>query len=213
MKKIIIWSIFLLLVIALIPMFSGIKGLETPKIIQNNTKNKEKSLHSVTTADETIPEQKLTDEETEIIVCKVMEHITEEADTETKKAMLAICKNNYLYLKAQGVSEFETEISKYSDSFFEELKTLYSENEYILLYDNKQVAIPMVPQNGGFTATSDEYPYIESVASPWDTFSNNYIRGAIYPCGVSIYGIEYLCRQGLNWQEALMWYLPSFTIT
>ena len=213
MKKIVLWCMCLLLIIALLPLASGIKGIELSDLSATTNTEATDAPESEPTTNETDTEDTLTDEEIEIIVCKVMEHITQEAATETKKAMLAICKNNYLYLKESGETDFETEISKYSDDFFGELLKFYEENQYIILLERKRVAIPLVPQNGGFTATSDEYPYIEPVASPWDTFSKSYIRGGIYPCGVSIYGVGYLCDNGMDWNEALRYYLPDFEIT
>ncbi len=213
MKKIIMWCLCFLMLVALIPLASVIKGVETPITSDKTTTNANAEV--TVSADEagfSVPTSDLSEEEKEIILCKVMEHITEDATTEAKKALLAVCKNNYLFLKGKGTTDFETDISKYSDDFLNELSNLFEENDYTITYKGNRVAIPMTPQNGGFTATSDEYPYIRAVASPWDTFSKSYIRGAEYPCGVSIYGINYLCEEGLSWSEALAWYLPDFKI-
>ncbi len=216
MKKIILWCLGFLLLVALIPLASGIKGLEIQKDPENiatkATESNDKSVNTLIKTNTPKLNSELSEKEIEIIVSKVMEHITEDANTETKKAILAVCKNNYLYMKGKGETEFQTEVSKYSDDFLKELIRIYNESDYIITYKNERVAIPMVPQNGGFTSTNDEYPYIQAVASPWDTFSKSYIRGAQYPCGVSIYGIDYLCNDGLSWNEALSWYLPNFTI-
>ncbi len=212
MKKTILWSIIFLFIVALIPMVSGIKGIELTNLPAEKAKKTTSEEKTTATSDENSKTDELTDLEMEIIVCKVMEHITEDAHLETKKAILAVCKNNYLYLKEQGESDFESEISKYSDSFLEELYSLYNENEFLISYNNELVPIPLITQNGGFTATSDEFPYIEPTASPWDAFSEGFIRGAEYSCGVSIYGIGYLCENGMSWKEALGWYLPNFTI-
>ncbi len=212
MKKTILWSIIFLFLVALIPMVSGIKGIELNDLPINKTSKTTNNIITQTTPDESNITDELTDSEKQLIFCMVMEHITEDAHTETKKALLAVCKNNYLYLKEQSNADFETKVSKYSDSFLEELHKLYNEDEYTISYKSKRVSIPLVTQNGGFTATSDEYPYIESAASPWDTFSEGYLRGETYPCGVSVYGIGYLCENSMSWKEALGWYLPNFTI-
>lgn len=211
MKNILKYGIIILIIVTLIPFASGIKGLSiTPKASDNKSgiiKSNEK-----VTDNKDNSEKKLSAEEIEIILAKVMEHITESAHTETKKAMIAICKSNYIYMKEQGETNFDIDISKYSDDFLDELINLYKDNEYSITYKGSLVPIPMVPQNGGYTSTSDEYPYIEPIASPWDTFSRTYIRDAIYPCGVSIYGIGYLCENGMTYKEALLWYLPDFDI-
>lgn len=210
MKKTFIWGLAFLFLVALFPLTSGIKEYDKRTNTELAKTNAVSSNSS--SRDEYENNAEPTIKEIEIIVCKVMEHITEDAHAETKKALLAVCKNNYLYLKKQGFTDFEAEISKYSDSFFEELCSLYKESEYKILLDGKSVPIPLTEQNGGFTATNDEYPYILRVASPWDTFSENYVRGAEYAGGISIYGISYLCENGMKWNEALKWYMPNFEI-
>lgn len=210
MKHILKWGVLFLAIVALLPFTAGIKDLNINK--QRRSEAGVNTIISPASEDEIIYNSEFSEKEKEIIIAKVMEHITENSHTETKKAMIAICKNNYLYLKNQGETNFKTDISKYSDEFLSELITLFNEEEYTISYKGRLVAIPMVPQNGGFTSTNDEYPYIESVASPWDTFSSSYIRGGIYPCGVSIYGINYLCENGMSYKESLLWYLPGFDI-
>lgn len=220
MKRTVFCCIGLLLIVALIPFASGIKGVKIPNLskLSVQSSSDEEALEASTETqteplqDEILSSDNLSDEEIEIIVCKVMEHITEDADGDTKRAMLAICKTNYLYLKSQDNTDFEADISKYSDDFLAQLLNIYKEDNFILTLNGEIVPIPLTPQNGGYTATCDEYPYIQSVASPWDSFSESYIRSAVYPCGVSIYGLGYLCEQGLDWKEALSWYLPNFTI-
>lgn len=209
-KKTFLWGLAFLFIVAVIPLTSGVNGFENILPAVKPTTSPDETETTATTAD--IYNIGLSDDEIEIIVCKVMEHITEDAHTETKKAILAVCKSNYLYLKENGYTDFEAEISKYSDSFLEELYSLYNENEYKITLESNRVPIPLTEQNGGFTATNDEYPYILRVASPWDVFSKSYVRGAEYAGGISIYGISYLCESGMNWQEALSWYMPNFEI-
>ena len=212
MKNILKCSIIFFIIVALIPFVSGIKDLSIKDLTPDNNNDSKWTTEKPLTKSRPQKKDVLSKDETEIILAKVMEHITEKAHTETKKAMIAICKNNYLYMKDKGETNFDTDISKYSDNFLNELINLYEENEYTITYNKNRVPIPMVPQNGGFTSTSDEYPYIQSVASPWDTFSATYIRGAEYPCGVSIYGLEYLCENGMTYKDTLLWYLPGFDI-
>lgn len=210
MKKTIFGALCFLTIVAVVPLASGVKSFNNtePAVKVSTTADETKISPSVTGKEN----DELSDDEIEIIVCKVMEHITENAHTETKKAILAVCKSNYLYLKENGYTDFVADISKYSDSFLEELYSLYEENDYSITLNGQRVPIPLTEQNGGYTATNDEYPYILRVASPWDTFSKNYVRGAEYAGGISIYGIGYLCENGMDWKQALSWYMPNFEI-
>lgn len=213
MKKTFLWGITFLFIIALIPMVSGINAIETDKMhIKKTTNLTETSKETPVSTDEKVIADELTDKEKELIFSMVMEHITEDKNTETKKAILAICKNNYMCLKNTNNTSFQTSINKYSDSFLSELHNLYNKNEYNVLLNENRVYIPLVEQNGGCTVTNDEYTYIEPVASPWDMFSEGYMRGYEYPCGITVYGINHLCESGASWKEALSWYLPEFTI-
>lgn len=210
MKKIFLWGLCFLFIVAVIPFSSGIKGFENSiKTIKTNATADEAENADTT---ENKDNEALNDKEIEIIVCKVMEHITENTHKETKKAILAVCKSNYIYLKGTGYTDFEADISRYSDSFLEELYALYEEEDYSITLNGDVVPIPLTEQNGGFTATNDEYPYILRVASPWDVFSKSYVREARYAGGISIYGISYLCENGMNWKQALSWYMPNFEI-
>lgn len=65
--------------------------------------------------------------------------------------------------------------------------------------------------SNGTTYKNENYRYIHSVASPWDCYQTDFDANA--ECvGVSLSGIDYLCKNGYSAEEALLWYLPDFEI-
>lgn len=202
MKKFTIMSLIVLMLIAIIPFFALIKGNYKP--IKDNAQNK-------TTADE-ISAPEFTKEELDYIACNIMIYIDESDHIETKKALTSLCKNNFLYEQDNELPHNELNIAKYSDDLLEELKMLITEDSTELTYKEKRVYIPIVKISEGFTATDDEYPYIESVASPWDAFFEDFDKDQNYPCGISVAGINYLSKKGFKYKDSLSWYLPNFSI-
>ena len=80
-----------------------------------------------------------------------------------------------------------------------------------LTVHNEKFFIPYSQSSCGYTLDSTDCEYITSVASPWDSFSKSYDESS--ECiGVSIDGINYLCKNGANAEQALKWYLPEFQI-
>ena len=158
--------------------------------------------------------EKETTIDTDYVICTVMQYIDESAHPETKKALLTLCKNNYVYLKANEPDNLTAEITRYSDSFYDELKEYYKDIDVTITYKGKIVYIPITKTTSGFTVTDENYPYMVSVASPWDVLSAQYYQeSADIECGVSISGMGYLCENGDTFTEALHWYLPDFEIT
>lgn len=83
--------------------------------------------------------------------------------------------------------------------------------EKTLCKNNKAFYIPFSDSSDGCTYKSDDYSYIQAVASPWDCFGKNYSEDT--RCvGVSLSGVDYLCKNGSNAEEALLWYLPEFEV-
>lgn len=147
----------------------------------------------------------------------------------------AVCKNSYCNETIKAIAILiNTDYSVSQEKFDLNNKSVYlSENdldnsdkeyysriidivnsakEITLTVDNKKVYIPYFKNSCGYTLDSKENEYIISVASPWDCFSESYDKNA--ECtGVSLDGVEYLCRNGASAEEALKWYLPNFMTT
>lgn len=71
--------------------------------------------------------------------------------------------------------------------------------------------IPYSDTSNGNTVKSESYEYLTCVASPWDCYSEGYSEET--QCvGVSLNGIDYLCKNGASAEEALKWYLPNCKI-
>lgn len=137
---------------------------------------------------------------------------------ETIKAITILMKSNYdaepqkfdLNNKNMYLSRDEAENSikeKYSD--FEE--TVNSVSEIKITKDNKTLYIPFAKISNGQTIADKEYEYLSPVASPWDCFNVNY-ESESKCTGVSLCGLDYLCKSGMTAQEALKWYLSEFEI-
>lgn len=80
-----------------------------------------------------------------------------------------------------------------------------------LTLGNEKVFIPYSDISCAYTLDSQDCEYITSVASPWDCFSQEYDENAVC-VGVSVNGINYLCKNGAGAEQALKWYLPHFEI-
>ena len=92
------------------------------------------------------------------------------------------------------------------------VKSIYYSEEEILTLGGKPAAVPCCPSTNGCTEASQTYPYLRAVASPWDAFCA--YRDSGQACvGVSLNGLDWLCRHGLSAEEALLWYLPGMEIS
>lgn len=111
--------------------------------------------------------------------------------------------NDFLYEEnASGnMKDVYSEIRKAAESV--KNKTLRKKSEVLF--------IPFSETSNGTTYKNVNYKYLHSVASPWDCYAENYDENA--ECvGVSLSGIDYLCKNGCSAEEALLWYLPDFEI-
>ena len=111
--------------------------------------------------------------------------------------------NDFLYEEnASGnMKDVYSEIRKAAESG--KNKTLRKKSEVLF--------IPFSETSNGTTYKNVNYKYLHSVASPWDCYAENYDENA--ECvGVSLSGIDYLCKNGCSAEEALLWYLPDFEI-
>lgn len=209
MKKTILLCICLLLFAVIIPIFAGFDSFNSrtkPAILSS-------SSDEASTEDTTLPSKKaneLTEDEIDYIICKSMEYIDTDSCEETKKAILALCKNNFIFNKTNNSKQDEIDIDTYSDDFLEELRELYTKTELTLLFEGLRVYIPISVSSQGYIITDEKYPYMVSVASPWDNLSEKQNKDAAYPCGVSVTGIDYLCMNGSDYKQSILWYLPKF---
>lgn len=143
------------------------------------------------------------------IICKTAAKICgEDFCDEAVRAALILVNTNYIFdensVDNSGFNSSEELISRIKQVY-------YSVSE---LYLNKEGEISYIPYSeisNGKTVESKDYPYLYSVASPWDCFDENYDED--YECvGVSMRGINYLCENGYSAEEALLWYLPDFEV-
>ncbi len=202
MKKVILWIILLILLIAITPITAGIKQEVLSVNTENTTSPKATEASDI----------KLNEDETKAVISNVMEYITEDYSTECKKAMVALCKNNALVQKSNGLKPRETQVSKFTDSFYEELSELLRTDKTKISIDGKREYIPIINISPGFIVEDPEYPYISSVACPWDLQSPQYQKRIDYNCGISVNGIESLCTIGLDHIYVLSYFLPMFSI-
>lgn len=200
MKKFLLLGIILLMIAIITPIASSV---EKTKTLEATTPSSEQATTASAESEEDI----------EKIVSMTLEFIDEDTTKETKKALIALCRNNYSYNKLHNKDTETSEITNFSDELYEEMCYLFKEINTELRYKGEPVYIPLLHLSSSATATSDEYPYMLSVASPWDTFDESFNSKSEYPCGVSIKGIDYLCGNGMNYTEALQWYLPEFEIS
>ena len=211
MKKSIIMLLAVLGVLLITPVFAGITPAKTVTLNENQSK--------AATSDETKSENKisenksniLNDDEIDYILTKVLEYADENTNREAVKAIIALCKNNYIFNKSTNSSQDEVDIDTYSDEFLEELRILYNEITITFQYNNELVYIPITNISPGYIVTDDRYPYIISVACPWDVFSEDYIPNSEYSCGISVNSIIYLCENGSDYTDALSWLIPKLS--
>lgn len=135
---------------------------------------------------------------------------------ETIKALAVIQNTNYRIdpdsFSDEDFLYKENASGNILETYTEIEKAVKSVKEKTLCINNKAFFIPFSDSSNGLTGLSDEYEYIQSVASPWDCFLKDYDENT--NCvGVSLSGINYLCNNGANYTEALKWYLPNFDIS
>lgn len=205
-KKILACSLLLVLM-ALLP-FTAVKcSSDTDKGKSRLTSSKGKTINDTKSSDNN-----------EILVGLTSAICNENFSDEAIKAIAILINTDY---KANpdyfDLENKEVYLSK--DEINNSLKEYYSRVERIvnsmdkktLTADNENFFIPYSQSTCGYTLDSTDCEYITSVASPWDCFSKSYDENS--ECiGVSINGINYLCKNGAGAEQALKWYLPEFEI-
>ncbi len=195
-QKIIIFSIFFL-IMALLP-FTVVKC--------SFYDNSEKTTFSSTNIH--------IDNEKEKILCGLVSALyIDSYCTETVRAITIILNTNYdistFDLSDETIYLPEEKLSGSKKEFYGEIKKIVNSNmEFYLTKSNEKLYIPYSNSSNGSTIQND---YLCSVASPWDCFNKGFDKDtACY--GVSLSGIDYLCKNGMNAEQALLWYLPDFEI-
>lgn len=138
--------------------------------------------------------------------------------TETIRAITILLNNNYS-LEPDKFDLNDSSVCLYIENANNSVKEIYPQIEKItessknllIYYNNENVFVPYSEVSNGNTVYSENFNYIFPVASPWDCFSEKYDENS--ECsGVSIEGLNYLCKNGMNAKDALRWYLPECEI-
>ncbi len=188
MRKVLGFSLILLILLTVLPTITA--------FIKDD---KEKADYNLTTVNK--------EDNTEEIIEITLELADEDFCDEALKAVMIIVENN---IECNSSAYNKEDKSKFSEDFYQRAEKLYTKAE--LKYMNKRVFVPTSWLSSGFTKEDKDYPYIKSVASPWDCFQKDFVYGKEYAEGVSLKGIDYLCKEGFSAKEALKWYLPEFEI-
>lgn len=140
----------------------------------------------------------------------------ESYSTETLKAIAILMNTDYKV----NPDSFETSDFLYEENASGNTKDVYGEikkavesvKNKTLRKKGEALFVPYAETSNGTTYKNENYKYIHSVASPWDCYATNYDENA--ECvGVSLSGIDYLCKNGYSAEDALLWYLPDFEIS
>lgn len=193
MKKILIFCIF-----------TGIILIAAPLI--NTDINKKVSAS--TDAQHIITVSKAEDNSMqEYTVAYTLKYADESFCDEGIKAIMTVIRNNYMYNSENNIKDTIPQ-TQYSDEFYLRVKEIYKSVDTDIFLNGKRVYIPVSELSAGYTKYSDQYPYMPSVASPWDCEQENFVYGKNYQPGISAKGIDTLCQRGSDFKEALKWYLP-----
>ncbi len=208
MRQKIIFIIVLLLVMASLPL----------AISKNFTKNIPKETFSEKDKQTEVSSNNLEEFSKDTLSSLVAGQFREEYNEETLKAIAVIIHTNYK-TKPDSFNFDDSDIyisENDADSSLKEnyhkIKTAVDEvYEKTLCLNDKAFYIPYSYLSDGTTKTDEDFPYIQSVASPWDCYSDEYDEDS--DCvGISLYGLNYLCKKGYDYASALRWYLPDFEI-
>lgn len=197
MRKVLIFALIILILLTLVPAITS--------LIKTNESKTERDFP----VESTVSPQVAKKVNKRLIISIAGELADKDFCDEAIKAIIAIVKNN---VEVDSSAYNTSNQSEESDDFYKRVENLYKKTEPILIYKGEKVFVPTSSLSSGFTKTSENYPYMQSVASPWDCFHQNFVYGKDYADGVSLRGIDYLCKEGYTAKEALKWYLPEFDI-
>lgn len=140
----------------------------------------------------------------------------ESYSTEALKAIAILMNTDYKV----NPDSFESGDFLYEENASGNIKDVYGEikkavesvKNKTLRTNGEALFVPYSETSNGITYKNDNYKYIHSVASPWDCYSKSYDENA--ECvGVSLSGVDSLCKSGYSAEDALLWYLPDFEIS
>lgn len=153
------------------------------------------------------------------VLCGLVSALCEkDYSSETIKAISILLNNDYS-LNPEKFDLNNPDVFLDIENADNDIKEIYAEIEKavsssknsLICYNDKNVFIPYSKVSSGNTVYDENYNYISAVASPWDCHSKEFDKNA--ECiGVSIEGLDYLCKNGLSAEEALCWYLPECEI-
>ncbi len=199
MKKTVILILIWFLIIIFIPLICVLAKGEYTQPPQ-----KEQAANTI----ESPPVYTTSEYSDDTLILVTSQYCNESFCDEGIRGVSAVIRNNL-----EAGYDYNTDNTEISDEFYDRIKTICKSKLITLKYNNKTVYIPITKLSEGCTRTTNEYPYMETVASPWDMSSNDYIYGKEYAEGISAYGINYLCENSGSASDALKWYLPEFSVS
>lgn len=139
-------------------------------------------------------------------------------DTDLCAAVCSVCRDDYCdeavaaaccIIRTNSRCGKQEKADYDSDTeLYKRVKRIFDSSKELLYQNNALLSVPYAPCSNGSTFPSGKQA---SVASPWDCLSPRY--SAQNQCtGVSLDGVDYLCKNGLTQKEAVKWYLPNAEI-
>lgn len=205
-EKLIALAVFLI-IMAMLP-FMAAKCSTTDKIV----------LKTSSTADSVEASTDNLSDSDKILCGIVAAQYKDDYSEETMKAIAVIILNNYK-IDPDSFDTDDKEVCILEKDANSSLKEIYpqikncvnSAKEISVKFDNSEKYIPFSDISNGTTKKDNSYDYLIAVASPWDCYNKNYDENS--ECvGVSLSGVDYLCKNGCSAVDALKWYLHNAEI-
>ncbi len=140
------------------------------------------------------------------------------SETDLCSVVCNYCRNDYCDSAIDAVSCIIRTNSKCGKRYngkdnsdkelYHRVKKIFNSNSELLYQRSSVSSIPFAPCSNGSTIAEGKQ---SSVASPWDCFSSRY--DPKNRCtGISLDGVDYLCKNGFSKKEAIKWYIPEAEI-
>ncbi len=199
-RKALTYCIILLIVLSLCPILALLINGEG-NINANNAEEKTTAV--------SISERNVNPDD---VISLALSLIEKDFCDEGIKSALLIADNNLKFCQKSEKQINHIVSDEIDKDLYAKARKLYESLDVEISYQDELVYIPTASLSKGYTKTSEEYPYIKAVASPWDCLHKDFVFNKNYPEGISMKGIDYLCKNGMSCTEALTWYLPDFEI-